>query len=171
MTAPLALFMGQGNGPKVFKAFEGATDDGVAFYPEAETRCLAPAESSGECIFTAIFLAVTWTMPVTLRVTPILDDRRYDGTLGTSDERRTIVLTSQAVRQTETFLVPVSVPLYDPVDTDLEVARLNMRGQRFGVFVEATTPLGAGDLLLEDVQVEFEVVADSFEPLRPGAGT
>lgn len=160
--APLQLFVGQGNGNALFKAFDGPDDDGAAFYPLAETAAVAPAGSSGECIFTTIFLAVTRSMGVTLRVTPILDGRRYDGTDGTSDERKQLVLAPSSERTTTAHEVPLSLPLYDPVDLVTEVARLNMRGQRLALLVEATTPLTDGDLFFEDAVVEYEVVFPSL---------
>lgn len=165
MTPPLKTYYGQAGGAKVFLSREGATDDGTGFTVYAKTRPVELAGASGEAIFSALFLVVTWTMAVALRVTPIVDGVAYDGTNGTTDERQTVTLDAQTTRKSETFLLPTMRRLLDPVDPDITMSRYFMRGTRFQALVESVDELGEGTLIFDGLDLEGKAVTDTKVPV------
>lgn len=161
MTTPLKTFYGQAGGPKVYEGRVGTTDDGTAFGVYAKTRPIQPGDTSGETVFSAFFLAITWTMAAVIRVTPIVDGIAYDGTGDTTDERRTITLTAQDTRKSQTFLLPMMRRLLDPVDPDITISKFFFRGTRVQALIETIGELGDGDLIFDEVVVEAKPVLDT----------
>lgn len=150
------VFFGQGGGGAIYAAGESALDGGNAFDARARTARIAPAGASGECIFPAVWVVLTWTMPVTVRVTALVD-----GVEVTSAE---IVLPSQATRVTERREIGLSIRLVD-AHLNIEVARFSPRGTWLQVEVKTTPVLADGELIFEGIEAEFEVVSESAAAL------
>ncbi len=146
------LFFGQGGGNNLYRSDDTAADDaGAGFDMLATTNRVAPAGAGGEAIFTVLWLALTYTMAVTVRVTPYVD--------GVALDSQQIALAAQAERTTKRWKVGLSVPLFDALLN--EVARFAPRGVWFQAKVESTGGLATGDLIVEGVEIEHEVVRAS----------
>jgi hypothetical protein len=163
MSDLFALYAGGGNTGTLYGLLDTNLDDDVSFFPYMESAAFWPAGAQGEAIFTDCFLTLTWTTATTIRMTPILDGKPYDGTNGTSDERFVFTLDAQTTRKTQTFDLPLTVPLTDSLDTTSEIGRLAMRGQRIAIRLEVVGYLGDGDLIFDGVWVEYNPVTFSAE--------
>lgn len=148
------LFLGERGGNGVNEMDVGATDDGTAITAVDETGHFAPGGESGEAIFTAFYLTVTHTMAATLRIIPVLDGVKK------TDQQKDVVLSGEAERTTKI----IEVGLWEPVNDDLgaEVGRCAMRGTRIQCRIETVGGLAAGDLILDKVEVEHEVVLETI---------
>jgi hypothetical protein len=161
--APL-LFLGDSATGEVWEFGAGPTDDGVAFVPLAKSARVAPAGIGGECIFTALYFAVTHRIinnnPVLVRVTPIINGVPQDGTGGTTDERKIVTLDYVGgARKTELFELGLSIP---NIHLTIERGRHAMRGTWFQYLVEGTQlDAGAGELTFEVSELEYEIVRES----------
>lgn len=144
-----------------------SVDDDQQFQVRALTARVAPAGAGGECIFTSLYLTVTHdlvTDDVDLTVTPVLDGATLDGAGGNPDERTTVTLAVQGTpaRVTEVFEVGLSIPnTFNQAQT--EQGRNAMRGTWMQVLIESGAALDSGDgeIILESVEVEYEVVQES----------
>lgn len=148
------LFLGERGGNGINEMDVGTTDDGVAIAAVGETGHFAPGGESGEAIFTAFYLTVTHTMAVTIRLIPVLDG------VEKTAQQKDVVLGNEASRKTKI----IEVGLWEPVNDDLgaEVGRCAMRGTRIQCRVETVGGLAAGDLILDEVEVEYEVVLETI---------
>lgn len=161
----VAIYAGQGNGPKLYGLFSTNKDDATDYTLRLENADFYPAGMGNEAIFPVCWLMLSWTMAVTVRVTPILDGVVYDGTGDTTDERLTFAVTAQTDRKTQTFEIPLTRPLLDSVDGVTEIGRLAMRGERIRLRVETTGALGTtGDLIVEGCLLEHEAVVGTLAP-------
>ncbi|MDH3367915.1 MAG: hypothetical protein OEO17_08725 [Gemmatimonadota bacterium] len=126
----------------------------------AKSDRFAPAGAGGEAIFTQFWIALTYDMTVTLRFTPIVDGIVYDGTGTNPDLRQTLALTgTPGVRKTERYEFALYLPYDDGTDPD--ALRTDLRGTWFQLVIDNTTVLGAGDLIIEQPEIEFEIVRES----------
>lgn len=159
MTARTAVFLGQGNAPAgaaILQVGVGVTDRGVAYALLAETARVAPAGPGGEAIFTRLYLALTWSVGVTIRVTPIVD--------GVDEPACTVelVLPTPSDGRRETDVKQVG--LYRPIlgrDGVTPVSSVALRGTWFAARVETVGEVAVGDLIGEGFDVEAEVVSTS----------
>lgn len=156
----LTTFYGQAGGPRIIQGRKGALDLATAFGLYAKSRTLAPAGVDGEALFCNLYLTLTWTATVALRVTPIVDGIPYDG-VDATDERKTINLTARATRKTQTFVIPLTRRLVDPRDSAVTATRFYLRGGRFQMLIESVGALGEGDIILEAAVVEAEPMTDT----------
>jgi hypothetical protein len=162
----LRFFAGQGGGtPKILEVFHGPDDDGAGFDLFALSSPVSPQGPSGECLFTALFLSLTWSVDITLRLTPVVDGVAWDGTAGTTDERVTLALVGTGTRQTATYELPLTRALMDPIDTSHELARFYQRGRFFQLRLESLGADPGGDVILEQPWLEYEEVAETMEPV------
>ena len=154
MSTPL-LFLGSAAGGVLLEADQGTGDNAAAFNLLARTNRVAPAGVGGECIFTALYLAISHTEAATLRVTPILD--------GVALEPTDIALPLVAARTLTAHDVGISIPY---TVAAVEAARFAARGTWLQVQVEtlAAAPGDFGDLIIESVEVEYEVVRETKDP-------
>lgn len=163
---PTLFFGGIDTNGNILEFGAGADDNGVAIDLLALSDPIAPAGASGECIFKNIYLTITYDMTVDLIITPIIDFVRLDGLAGAIppgyagvvDEQLTLSLVAGAARQTERFEIGMSLPY---PDTATERLRTALRGAWFQVDVSIAAGLAAGDLILEQVELEFENVRES----------
>lgn len=167
MSTALKTFYGQSGGPKVYEGRLGYQDDTLGFDLYTKTRPVQPGGVAGEAVFSAFFLAVTWTMAVTLRVTPIVDGVAYDGTNGTTDERVSFDLDAQTSRTSRTFLLPMMRRLLDTVDPEVTVSRFFFRGTRIQALIESVDGIGDGTLILDRLDVEAQPVTDTKTAVTP----
>ena len=146
------LFFGQGGGNNLYRSDDGAaTDGGAAFDIRATTNRVAPGGAGGEAMFAVLWLALTYSMAVTLRVTPLLD--------GVALESQDIALAAKSERTTQRWKLGLSVPLKDGMG--VEVGRFAARGVWFQARAETVGGLGGGDLIVEGVELEHEVLRAS----------
>jgi hypothetical protein len=155
MSEPILVF-GQGGGNSLFEAGLGYTDDGVAYEFRGRSDRVAPAGINGECIFPALYLAISHTMAVDLIVVPVVDEVELDPI--------TLSLTAKTVRTLERFDIGLSVPILDGLD--VERGRCAPRGCWFQLLVY-DDGLAAGDLVFEQTEVEFEAVESSIVSVGP----
>lgn len=159
MSARTAVFLGQGNAPAgaaILQVGTGVTDRGVAYELFAETARVAPGGTGGEAIFTRLYVALTWSVGVTVRVTPIVD--------GVAEPACTVDLVlptpSDGRRQTDVKEIGLVRHLLGR-DGVTPVVAVALRGTWFAVRLETVGAIAAGDLIGEGVDVEAEVVSTS----------
>jgi hypothetical protein len=160
------LFFGGAVSANVLQTNDGFEDNGVDIIPLARNNQVAPVGASGECIFTNVYVTITHSMLVDIQFTPIVDFVPLDGTGGQPDERITISLPdlTGTGRLTERFEIGLSIPF--PL-TGPERFRNAMRGAWFQLQADTVTPLAAGDLIFEQVELEYEVVRESVVAETP----
>ena len=104
-------------------------------------------------------------MAVDIRLTPIVDFVAFDGTGGQPDERLTITLPDLTPnRLTERFEVGLKLPF--PL-TGTERFTNALRGAWLQVMVEAIGGLAAGDLIFDQIEVDYEIVRESVVAEAP----
>lgn len=159
-------YLGMADSAEIWRTNEGYKDGassdggdppvytgGTDYAARATGLKLAPAGADKESIFAALWLVVTHTMAVNVRLTPIVDGVEWDGSGDTSDERITLTLAAKTKRTTEKFLIPLSVPL---LIAAIEQGRNAQRGTWFQVRVQTVGSLAEGDLIFEANILEFE---------------
>ena len=126
------------------------------FGAKMKSVAVAPAGRSGECTFPAVYLTITHTMAVTLRLTPYVD--------GVAKASKDVVLTTKATRTQAVIEVGFAEPLVDGV----EQGKFYLRGTWFSLQIETLVDAGGlvpgiatGDLLFEEAAVEYEAVTET----------
>jgi hypothetical protein len=155
MSEPILVF-GQGGGNSLYEAGRGFTDDGVAYEFRGRSDRVAPAGIHGECIFPALYLAISHTMAVDLSLVPVVDDVELDPI--------TLTLEAKTARTLERFDVGLSIKIEDALG--VERGRCAPRGCWFQLLIY-DDGLAAGDLIFEQTQVEFEAVEVSLTAVGP----
>jgi len=161
---PTLFYGGRDTEASVLEANVGFQDNGADYIPLAKSNAVAPAGASGECEFRNVYITITHTMEVDIRLTPIIDFVPLDGTGGQPDERLVFSLPALGARLTERFEMGLSIPfpLVGP-----ERFRNAPRGAWFQLQSEALAPLAAGDLIFEQVELQFEVLRESLVAEAP----
>ncbi len=149
-------------GPQYFQTDNVTTDGGEPFEFSNETNPWQPAAQGGECVFEWAYVTLSWSMAATVRLSAYADNDRDPTTLpdGSTLEnvRSTFVLDQQSGNLNRVSAV-FPVPLVRRIVTDgEEVSRWYLRGERLTITIESTGPLGVGELLLEGIQCDYEVV-------------
>lgn len=129
-------------------------DAGVSYNLRAKTNRVAPADTGGECIFTAVYLTTTHVAASHLFMTPLVD--------GLPLETQRIDLTDPlGIETTLVHELGLSVPL---VIATIERARFAPRGTWFQALVhtefDGVTRM-ASKLVIESIEVEREIVRES----------
>lgn len=163
---PTLFFGGRDTVANVLQTNTGFVDNAVAYVPQLRTNPVAPAGTSGECIFVTAYVTLTHSMATDIRITPIVDFVPLDGTGGQPDERLIFSLPDLTAtgRLTERFEMGLSLPF--PL-TGTERFRNALRGAWFQLLFEAINGLAAGDLIFEQVELEYEVVRESVVAEAP----
>jgi hypothetical protein len=162
---PTLFFGGRDTEAGVLQTGVGFEDNTVPYTPLAKSNAVAPAGASGECIFKNIYITITHSMAVDIRLTPIVDFVALDGTGGQPDERLVFSLPDLTPnRITGRFEMGLSLPF--PL-TGPERFRNALRGAWFQLQAEALTPLAAGDLIFDQTELEFEIVRESVVAETP----
>ncbi len=162
---PVLFFGGRDTEASVLETNVGFQDNTVDYVPLAKSNPVAPAGASGECIFNNLFITITHSMAVDIRLTPIVDFVPLDGTNGQPDERLIFSLPDLTPdRLTERFEMGLSLPF--PL-TGTERFRNALRGAWFQLQAEALAPLAAGDLIFDQTELEYEVVRESLVAETP----
>ena len=121
--------------------------------------------TSGECEFNNVYITITHDMAVDVRLTPIVDFIPLDGTGGQPDERLTITLPDLTPnRLTERFEMGLSLPF--PL-TGPERFRNGLRGAWFQLLAEGINGLAAGDLIFDQVELDYQIVRESLVAEAP----
>lgn len=161
---PTLFYGGRDTEASVMETNVGFQDNGADYIPLAKSNAVAPAGASGECEFRNVYITITHSMAVDIRLTPIIDFVPLDGTGGQPDERLVFSLPALGARLTERFEMGLSIPfpLVGP-----ERFRNAPRGAWFQLQSEALAPLAAGDLIFEQVELQFEVLRESLAAEAP----
>jgi len=163
---PTLFFGGLDVAANVLQTNDGFQDNAVDYIPSLLTNPIAPAGASGEAIFKNAYVTLTHSMAVDVRITPIVDFVALDGTGGQPDERLTITLADLTAtgRETDRYEMGLSVPF--PL-TGTERFRNALRGAWFQLLIEGINGLAAGDLIFEQIELEYEVVRESVVAETP----
>ncbi len=163
---PTLFFGGRDAVAGVLKTNDGFKDNTVDYAVLAKTNPVAPVGAAGECIFKNVYITLTHSMAVTVRFVPIVDFVVLDGTGGQPDERLSIILPDLTGpgRLTERFEMGLSLPF--PL-TGAERIRNALRGAWFQLQAETVGSLAAGDLIFEQIELDYEVVRESLVAETP----
>lgn len=142
------------------------SDLGTSFGFVAQTDGVAPDGPDGEVLFTALVLTLTRSCSGLLRIWPVIDDQVRDGTEGGVDLGCTIVLDPVLERRTETYEIGLSEPVLDARVPDAIRARIALRGTFFAVLLRSLE-LSSGDLLVDGLEVEHEIVQERRTAATP----
>lgn len=153
------LFLGELGGNRLLQADDGFRDAGLAIAVRLESELQAPAGPGGEAIFPALYLVFTATMAASIQVTPIVWSVENGEVVRTELETQSIVLAAEPERRTTHHELGLSIPL---VHNLIEQGRFAPRGTWFAVRLDVAA-LAAGDLILDGVSVEYEVVRESLQ--------
>lgn len=163
-----AVFFGQAGadpvaGAKIWQLAHGVDDDGIAFGIFGRTNWITPAAGGGSCVFYDAYVTLTWTMEVTLRFKPLLDEmgdtEAWDnGTLDIVTTDIDLDASTTGERLTQTFRIPLMRRVLNA--DDVEVTRNQLVGTRMRLEVSSVGTLGSGDLILDGAEVEFEQQQD-----------
>lgn len=152
-------------GPQYFQTANVTTDGGEPFEFSDTTNPWQPDAQGGECVFRWAYVTLSWSMGAAVRLSALVDGSGDDVTLENGDVmemvRSTFVLPQQSGalnRKTAMFPVPLVQRILAQGDSDNEVSRGYIRGQRLQLLIESTGALGTGELILEGVQVDLEPV-------------
>jgi hypothetical protein len=158
-----ALFLGESGGPRLLQADQGTHDDGVIVIARVETDAAGPG-AGGEAIFPALFLVLTSDAAATVEIIPILSGENEDGTPFERElERQEILIEATDERMSVPHQFGLSEPL---IQGGVEMGRWAPRGAWFRIRVIAMLH-GPGDLILEGLGVEMEVVRESVRVPAP----
>ncbi|KKM25825.1 hypothetical protein LCGC14_1591060 [marine sediment metagenome] len=144
------LFYGEANGKRLFQSDTGHQDVDQAIAFLAESDPVAPAGVGGESIFTGLVCVFLHTMACTVVVTPIVD--------GVELETQSIVLGSEGTRTRVQVELGLSIPI---THSAVERGRCAPQGTWFQVRL-AITAIATGDLIVEGVALEQEVVTEGI---------
>lgn len=148
------LLLGQGGGNALYLVDAAAADDaGTVFDILATTNRVAPAGAGGDVLFRTLWVAVTYTMAVILKFTPILD--------GAALESQTVTLAVQSVRKVQRFRLGLSKKNLDTYG--VEVSRTGARGAFLQVKVETSGGCAAGDLIVDGLEVERRILKGAYQ--------
>lgn len=171
MTAPLvpSVFL-LGAGAVLYRMGSGLTDPGsVIVAGRWESERIAYAGIGGEAIYRGLTLVLNSTAACTLRITPIVDDVVYDAT-GINASVDLVVPAPATARRT--FVNQECVFSLSYQDSDgVEQSRQGLRGcwGQFRIDVVAGPGADAdgnpGELILEGIALDAEVVRSSSEPI------
>lgn len=154
------LILGRGAAtPSVLRA-NGSSyqDDSVNQNASGKTNKVAPAGAGGECIFTTLFLTTThYDVNVSLFITPFVDG------VALARQRLNLVGVVASDGETKVNEIGLSLP-YAP--GGVEKIRTMPRGTWFQVLIETDAAIVAlGACIVSEVEVEYEVVRESKEPI------
>lgn len=165
---PATVFLGgtgadPADGVPLFLLSGGVDDAGVPFAVYGLSQWLVPALGGSSCAFYDVYITITWTMDVTLRFKPILDERAdsEDWSGGTIDVVSTdvaLVSAGDGARRTATYRIPL---IRRVLNSDgVELTRNNLVGTRLRLELQSVGTLGSGELILDGAEVEYEEVVD-----------
>lgn len=149
-------------GPQYFQTSDVTDDGGEAFAFLNEMNPWQPDAQGGECVFEWAFVTLSWSLGATIRLSAKVDGDDDSQVLPNGDTlenvRSVFTLTQQDGnynRVSAVFPIPL---VRRVVRSGTEISRWYLRGERLGITVESTGPLGVGELMLEGVEVQYEVV-------------
>ena len=155
-------------GPQYFESSNATSDGGEAFAFQFTTNPWQPQAQGGECVFAWAYLAFSYSLGVTVQVTPVVDG---DSSTLTMDDGSTLApITSsftfaQQTGNLQRLQTVVAVPLVRVhTRNGDEVNRFYLRGERLQLVIQSTGPLGVGELTLDGIEVEFEPVRKAIYP-------
>ena len=146
-----AAFLGSATSGDIYATDTGTSDAGEPIGIRIQSNPFAPAGATMDCTFERVYLTLTWSMDAVLLITPILDGVPLDRDSWTlalarpATGRRKYQVFERVMRRTKQSTIPYKYAL---------------RGTWFALRIETVGQLGEGDLILDQVALEFE-------PLQP----
>lgn len=157
------LFGGRSDGAIFQPGQANLADAGEAVCLRAVTGTWAPNGWFQSVLFRTVTVNVAANVGATVRVTPILNGKVLDGTLGQPDCRVTFTLSvPPAGQRTETRTI---VGLSRPVGDDPTAGRVGLRGTWLSFLVET---IGLLDVSNGETNPDFRAEALSIEPYPLG---
>lgn len=147
------LVLGQRAGAKLLRADKGFTDDGTAIVVLAETEPVAPAGVTRDCLFDSVYLTVTWTMGVTLRLTPILDGELMSEEAVDLNLEEQFAGDTEGKRRFQPFVMRLN---QDAFEGERLVGREGMRGTWFALRIASVGGIARGTLIVDGVSLEYD---------------
>jgi hypothetical protein len=149
-------------GPGYYKTADVTQDGDEGFNLLFQTNPWQPEAQGGECVFSWLFLSVSWSMAALLRVTPMVDGKPITETMDDGTIVRTIrsLITldqQEGTLQRENQVFPIPIALEYEKDGTV-FTRTAMRGQRFQMLVESIGNLGVGEIMITGAEVTYESV-------------
>jgi hypothetical protein len=143
-------------GAAIWQFYEGGDDAGPLYDIVAESVWVPAHPGYTDYIFYAVFVTVTWTMAVTLRVSAQIDSDAATETINGWDFAKLgpeLVLAPTGTRRTETYEFPLMTKMSRGGS---EVARNGLRGRRARIRIESFGGVGAGALIIDGVGIDRE---------------
>lgn len=163
---PVLIFGWQGGTDEVglYRYGDSHLDGEIPIYGRYRTAEVAVAGISGRASFQRLFVAVTFTRPFRLRLTPIVDGKLITGeyadiqvTQGDFDDPAQNL--TIGTRATHLFEVVLTLPY---LRGGIERFRYAMQGAYFQVEIEQMDALsGLGELIIEKLELEYKVLSKS----------
>jgi hypothetical protein len=162
-----ALLLGQAGatatpGALIWELADGADDGGSDYDVFAISNPLSPGNGTRVSVFRTAIVTLTWTMAVTLRFTPLVDeDEETIARIGGSVQTLPIEITLAAPtggRVTRSFRIPLLRLILGPADEEL--SRNAVVGTRLRLQIESVGGLGLGDLIFDGVAIEHDESPD-----------
>jgi hypothetical protein len=149
-------FIGSASGGGIYALNQGHKDGGADVNLRAVSNPIAPAGVDWDHSFNRVWITVTWSMSVTLLVTPIVDNVEL------ADAAFSIVLAAGPTdqRRSQVFERPLYIPFKR---AGLTKYRRILRGTWFALRVESDGGLGSGDVILDSVELDFDPLAPTKE--------
>lgn len=148
---PIA-YVGSAEGGGIYALDEGYSDHLQDIHAVAQASPLAPGGSDADCGFDRLFIVLTWSMPATVRCTPIVD--KVDIAAAVFDIELPAV--AAGTRRSHVFERMLRMPfLVDGVES----YRHAPRGTWFALRMETVGGLADGDLIFDEVVLEYDVLS------------
>lgn len=160
MSAPALVFGAApgGEGAVLYRCDGSGSDAGEPIVAKAEPRATAPAGARGEVAIHNIYLVLHHQAAIALSVTPVLDDvPQVDA-----------AYVFEAPDRSRTVRESLEIPVVVPYESGGKVFSYHApRGRWITVALEAEWlggELDEGELTIDGLEVELEVVRDSLTP-------
>jgi hypothetical protein len=148
----LIFYLGEEGANGVYRFDAGYEDAATPVEAIVVPNWVAPGGIAADVLFSTLYLTLTWSTQVTVRVTPMLNGRRLDA------EAVELELLPNDPPVTRTFEIQLSEAV---LDNDIEVTRTGLRGTWFTFEIRTVGLLGCADLFFEGAELEYTVLRET----------
>jgi hypothetical protein len=149
-------FIGSDADGKIYALNQGHMDDATGVDFLAESNPVAPGGTEMDCIFNRLYVTLTWSMPVTVRCTPVVDG------VAITASQFDIVLAALPTSERQSKVYDRA--LYQPhVRGGVAKYRKALRGTWFAIRVQSINGIGPGDIIVDEVNLDYDVESPSKE--------